>query len=270
MKPRKCTTYAVSVAAFLLPALAVAQPAPQPGATPDPWMQVQTASAIVGLGGQSGEGQLSLPNLGTNCVYPFTVSGFGAGLQVGISRASAAGPVKNLTRLEDFPGNYSATHGETTVIAGAAGTTMKNNANNVMVALASQTAGLNIGIAGQGMTIAMPLTPPSPQRVYVLEFGYNKDWLNKENKGKLDQMLAAWKCRYGTIEIVGHTDAVGKEDTNLKLSINRATAARDYILGAGVYADRIAPLAAGENNQQVATTQGVRLRANRVVVVTIK
>jgi OOP family OmpA-OmpF porin len=106
--------------------------------------------------------------------------------------------------------------------------------------------------------------------VYVLEFGYNKDWLNKANKAKLDEALSAWKCRFVNVEIVGHTDSVGKEDTNLQLSINRATAVRDYIIGAGVFPTRIAPLAAGENNQQVATGQGARLRANRVVVVTFQ
>jgi outer membrane protein OmpA-like peptidoglycan-associated protein len=220
---------------------------------PQPWVQMQTTSAMIGIGGGSGEGQFSLPNLGTNCVYPFRVSGFGAGLQVGISRASAAGPVSNLTRLEDFPGRYSG-----------------NNANNVTMTLSSQTQGLQIGFAGGGVTINMPVPPPTAPRVLVLEFGYNKDWLNKANKAQIDDFLATWRCRFGTIEIVGHTDAVGNEDANLQLSVNRATAVRDYIIGAGVFATRIAPLAAGENNQQVTTYQGVRLRANRVVVISIK
>ena len=256
-------TLALSLAA-VVPAMA------QSPAPPTPWAQLETTSAIVGIGGGSGEGQLSLPNLGTNCVYPFKVSGFGAGLQVGISRASAAGPVANLTRLEDFPGSYSATHGEATIVAGSGGTTMKNGANNVSMTLSSQTSGLNIGVAGAGVTISMPVPPPDAPRTLVLEFGYNKDWLNKANKAKLDELLATWKCRFSNIKIVGHTDAVGKEDANLQLSVNRATAVRDYIIGAGVYPTRIEPLAAGENNQQVATTQGVRLRANRVVVVTIE
>ena len=257
-----------SSAALLLSLAASAPVMAQSGN--QPWAQVETTSAIVGIGGQSGDGQLTLPNLGTNCVYPFKVSGFGAGIQVGISRASAAGPVANLTRLADFPGSYSAGHGEATVIAGGGGTSMKNNANNVSMTLSSQTAGLNIGVAAQGMTVAMPVAPETAPRVYVLEFGFNKDWLNKANKAKLDEMLASWKCQFGNIEIVGHTDAVGKEDANLKLSVNRATAVRDYILGAGVNPARVEPLAAGENNQQVPTYQGVRLRANRVVVVTIK
>jgi outer membrane protein OmpA-like peptidoglycan-associated protein len=256
--------------AALALSLAAAVPAGAQNAPTGPWVQMQTTSTMIGIGGQSGEGQLTLPNLGTNCVYPFTVSGFGVGIQVGISRVSAAGPVSNLSAVEQFQGSYAATQGEATVLAGGGGMTMKNNATGVGINLTSQTAGANIGIAGQGLTISMPVPPPSAPRVLVLEFGYNKDWLNKENKAKLDQLLAAWKCRYGTIEIVGHTDSVGKEDVNLQLSVNRSTAVRDYILGAGVYPSRIAPLAAGENNQQVPTTQGVRLRANRVVIVTIK
>jgi outer membrane protein OmpA-like peptidoglycan-associated protein len=259
-----------SVAAAFLLSLAAAVPAMAQSGVNEPWVQMETTSAMIGLGGQSGDGQLTLPTLGTNCVYPFKVSGFGAGIQVGVSKISAAGPVKSLTRLEDFSGNYSATQGEATVVGGGGGISMKNNANDVSINLASQTAGLNIGVAGQGMTVSMPVPPVTAPRVYVLEFGYNKDWLNKAHHAQLDDILAAWKCRFGTIEVVGHTDAVGKEDANLQLSIKRATAVRDYLLGAGVWPTRLPAIAAGENNQQVATYQGVRLRANRVVVVTIK
>lgn len=262
----KIFQYSAAAAAIAL-SLATVTPAPAQ-APPDGWAQIQLTSAMIGIGGQSGEGQLTLPMLGTNCIYPFKVSGFGAGIQVGISKVSAAGPVRGMTRLEDFPGSFSATHGEATILAGGAGTEMRNNASNVTINLSSQTAGLNIGVSGQGMTIQMPIPPINAPRQLVLEFGYNKDWLNKANKAQIDDFLATWKCRFATIKIVGHTDSVGKEDENLKLSINRSTAVRDYIIGSGLYASRIAPLAAGENNQQVTTYQGQRLRANRVVVIT--
>jgi hypothetical protein len=265
----KSSKYGVVTAAFVL-SLAATVPATAQNDAAGPWVQMETSSAMIGVGGQSGDGQLTLPNLGTNCAYPFKVSGFGAGIQVGVSKIAAAGPVQNLSRLEDFPGSYSATTGQATVVAGGGGISMKNNANAVSMNLTSQTTGLDLGASGQGMTVSMSVPPVDAPRVYVLEFGYNKDWLNLANKAKLDQVIAAWKCRFARIEIVGHTDAVGKEDANLKLSVTRATAVRDYILGAGVYPSRIDPLAAGENNQQVTTYQGQRLRANRVVVVTIK
>lgn len=263
MNPRKILS-STAIIALTIAMPAVAQNAAQP------WAQVQATSAMIGLGGASGEGQLTLPNLGSNCVYPFQVSGFGAGIQVGISRISAAGPVANLNRLEDFPGSYSATHGEATIIAGSGGTTMQNKTTGVAMSLTSQTTGLNIGVNAQGMTINMPVGPVNAPHSYVLEFGYNKDWLNKAHKAQLDQLLAAWKCRFGNIRIVGHTDAVGKEDENLQLATKRAEAVRDYLIGAGLYPSRIQPLTAGENNQQVRTQQEVRLRANRVVVVTIE
>src|SRR5271169_4278444 len=109
--------YASATAAFVL-SLATAVPVMAQSAVNEPWAQMETTSAMIGLGGQSGDGQLTMSNLGTNCVYPFKVSGFGAGIQVGVSKISAAGPVRNLTRLEDFSGNYSAATGEATIIAG--------------------------------------------------------------------------------------------------------------------------------------------------------
>lgn len=256
-------------AAVMILSLAGALPAMAQN-TPQPWAQITATSAMIGIGGGSGEGQLTLASLGTNCVYPFTVSGFGAGIQVGISRISAAGPVNNLTRLEDFSGSYGGTGGEATIIAGSGGTSMTNKQTGVTMNLSAQTTGLNIGVNAAGLTVNMPVPPMNAPRQLVLEFGFNKDWLNKANKARLDDFLATWKCHFGRIKIVGHTDAVGKEDANLTLSVNRATATRDYILGAGVWPGRIEPLAAGENNQQVTTYQEQRLRANRVVVVTIE
>ena len=265
MNPLKAT--APSMAAAIL-SLAVASPAIAQN-TPKPWAQIEMTSAMIGIGGQSGDGQLSLPNLGSNCVYPFTVSGFGAGVQVGISKIAAAGPVENLSRLEDFSGSYGASQGEVTLIGGSGGTSMKNNANNVSMQLTSQTSGLNIGISGQGMTVKLPVAPVNAPRVYVLEFGFNKDWLNKAHHAQLEQLLAAWKCRFGTVQIIGHADSVGKEDDNLQLSVRRATAVRDYLISAGLYATRIRPIATGEAAQPIPAEAG-RLRANRVVVVTIQ
>jgi hypothetical protein len=119
---------------------------------------------MVGIGGQGGDGQLFLPNLGTNCVYSFNISGFGGGLQVGVSRISASGPVENLTKVEDFPGAYSATQGEATLVAGRGSMSLRNKANNVVLNLASQTTGIALGVSGQGLTIDMPEPPVNAPR----------------------------------------------------------------------------------------------------------
>ena len=245
-------------------------PAPSNAQTNDgPWAQIETTSFMVGIGGQGGDGQLFLPNLGTNCVYPFNISGFGAGIQVGVSRISASGPVKNLTKVEDFRGTYRSAQGEATLVVGRGGMSLKNNANNVSLDLASQTTGIALGTSAQGLTIDMPEPPGNAPRVYVLEFGFNKDFVNADSRKALNELMDAWKCRYVNIDVAGHTDTVGKISDNLNLSELRAQAVRNYLVRAGVVPTRITTHVAGESDLQVPTANNVRLRSNRVAIVTI-
>jgi outer membrane protein OmpA-like peptidoglycan-associated protein len=235
-----------------------------------PWVQIESTSVQLGIGSQSGDGVLNLPNLGTNCSYPFKVSGFGAGIQVGISKISASGGVANMTRISDLSGDYTAAQGEATILAGAGGSSMKNRNNNVMIELKSNTQGLNLGFGGQGLTIRMVEPPINAPKAYVLEYGFNKDWVGAEGRAVLDQVARAWKCRYANIWLFGHSDTTGKEDKNLDLSEKRAASARDYLIGTGIVPTRVNVVAKGENSPLVATAQGVRLRSNRAVVVVIQ
>ena len=221
---------------------------------------------MAGVGGQSGDGQLHLPNLGTNCDYPFKVSGFGAGIKVGVSKISASGPINNLTKLEDFPGSYTASEGEVTLIGGRGSGTLKNNVDNVSLDLAAKTAGIGIGISGQGLTIDMPIPLENAPRVYVLQFGFQKNWVNVDSRKTLNDLLDAWKCRFVNITVTGHADT--KEADELDLSQLRADAVRNYLVGVGVVPSRVT--AKIGTDLQVLTGEGYRLRDNRVVVVTIQ
>lgn len=49
------------------------------------------------------------------------------------------------------------------------------------------------------------------------------------------------------IEIIGHTDDVGDDAYDLKLSERRAESVRDYLVGAGVDASKMVPVGAGES-----------------------
>ena len=164
---------------------------------------------------------------------------------------------------------YSSTQGEATLVAGRGSMSLKNNANNVSLDLASQTTGIALGISGQGLTIDMPEPPVNAPRVYVLEFGFNKDFVNADSRKALNELMEAWKCQYANIEVAGHTDTVGKESDNLNLSELRAQAVRNYLVGGGVVPTRIATHVAGESDLQVPTANSVRLRSNRVAIVTI-
>jgi outer membrane protein OmpA-like peptidoglycan-associated protein len=251
--------------------LAIAGGAPAIAQTQNlPWVQMETMSVNAGIGGQSGDGLLHLPNLGTNCSYPFTVSGFGAGIQVGISKVSASGPVANMTRVSDLSGDYGTTEGEVTLLAGAGGSTMKNRNNNVAMSLKSETQGIGLGFGAKGMAIRVADQPVNLPRAYVVDFGFNKNWVSKESRATLDKLVSEWKCRYANIWLFGHTDSVGKEDTNLELSGKRSESVRDYLVGAGIVPTRVFTQAKGEDPQLARTADSVRLRTNRAVVIVVQ
>src|SRR5258708_9141037 len=105
--------------------LAIAGGAPAIAQTQNlPWVQMETMSVNAGIGGQSGDGLLHLPNLATNCSYPFTVSGFVAGIHVGISKVSASGPVAHMTRVSHLSGDYGTPARERPLLAWSVGNTM--------------------------------------------------------------------------------------------------------------------------------------------------
>lgn len=235
-----------------------------------PYVEMDATAVSAGIGGSSGEGVLRLPNLGTNCEYPFRVAGFGAGVQVGLTKVSASGAVQNMTRVSDLAGDYSAAQGDVTVLAGGGVMTMKNRRNNVAIDLKSNTQGLSIGFGGQGMSIQLSEPPVNAPRTYVLTFGFNKTWVNAESRATLDQLVRAWKCHYANIWLFGHTDTVGREDSNVDLSAQRATAVRDYLVGAGVFPARVGTIAKGDSSPLVATANQVRLRSNRAVVILVQ
>lgn len=260
----------VPVGAFLLVALIGGGHKAAAQAPTGPWVEMESVSVNVGLGGQAGDGVLRLPNLGTNCAYAFKVDGFGAGIHVGLSKVSASGPVANMTRVGDLNGDYGATEGQAAVLVGGGGMSMKNRANNIVMNLKAETTGLDLGFGAKGMSIRLLDPPANPPRAYVVTFGFNKTWVNQESRAVLDQVLSGWKCRYANIWLFGHTDSVGKEDSNLQLANKRADSVRDYLVGAGIVPTRVFTQPKAEDTQLVRTANNVRLRTNRAVVIVVQ
>jgi outer membrane protein OmpA-like peptidoglycan-associated protein len=60
----------------------------------------------------------------------------------------------------------------------------------------------------------------------------------RERLSRLSGVLLAYPGPY-TMEFEGHTDSTGSDDLNNRLSDARATAVRDYIVGAGIQGDRV-------------------------------
>ena len=102
-----------------------------------------------------------------------------------------------------------------------------------------------------------PPPPPAPaepevgSKIISLEganFGFNKATLKPEGMAKLDQAAAVMAEHADlAVGVEGHTDSVGSDAYNQKLSERRAQAAVDYLVSKGVDASRLQPTGYGES-----------------------
>ena len=114
---------------------------------PDATLQLNQGSVAAGIGFSWGGGTLTYRGKR----YPVSVDGLTVG-SVGISRATAAGSVYNLKKLEDFNGTYTAVGAGATVAGGGSIATMRNQ-NGVRVTLRSTSRGLKFTLGASGVTM---------------------------------------------------------------------------------------------------------------------
>lgn len=89
-----------------------------------------------------------------------------------------------------------------------------------------------------------------PDIYFVLNsimFGFDSHALNEAAKKEADRIAEAMLSNPEIkLELTGHTDEVGTEEYNLRLSERRARSVADYLIGKGITRDRIRVLGAGE------------------------
>ncbi|MFN8545642.1 MAG: OmpA family protein [Candidatus Binatia bacterium] len=96
-----------------------------------------------------------------------------------------------------------------------------------------------------------PPPPPAPRKIAELKgpnFDFNKATLKPSGKAIVDTAAKAMKDDPKlAVSVEGHTDAIGSEAYNLKLSERRAAAVRDHLVAHGIAASRIATKGFGKS-----------------------
>lgn len=146
----------------------------------------------------------------------------------------------------------------------------------VLVAACDSTgdnAGLNgANGAGSNKVAAKPGTQEDlvvnvGDRVF---FGFDKTDLSAEARATLDRQVV-WLKKYATVKVTleGHADERGTREYNLALGERRAVAAKNYLVAAGVSADRVKTVSYGKERPAVLGSNEAAWAQNRRAVTVV-
>lgn len=114
---------------------------------------------------------------------------------------------------------------------------------------------------------SIPARPAS----FLLYFITGTDQLTEESRGELDRMLKELRRRPAPdILVIGHTDRVGSEPDNDRLSLQRAERVRASLVAQGIAPERIQASGRGEREPIVPTADGVDEPKNRRVEINVR
>lgn len=117
---------------------------------------------------------------------------------------------------------------------------------------------------------ALAALPEQPVH-FILYFLKNSNQLTDTSKKLLEKVLQTiYERQSQEITVFGHTDTVGNQQYNMRLSTERAEATRQLLIDLGINPDYISATSHGENNPLIKTADNTFEQRNRRVEVVIK
>ena len=140
---------------------------------------------------------------------------------------------------------------------------------------ASGTFDLSKIAAGQELTLEIPLTPATVGEAITLNklyFDVSKYEILPASYNELDRLVDFMKSSAGMeVRVEGHTDNLGDFDENVKLSLNRANAVKQYLVSKGISPERIETKGIGPTRPiSKGTSETERRRNRRVELMVLK
>jgi outer membrane protein OmpA-like peptidoglycan-associated protein len=117
--------------------------------------------------------------------------------------------------------------------------------------------------------IAPPPSAPEPMtatipRQFIVFFGFNKYNLTSEAMRVISEaVIAAKDTGSATVLITGHTDTVGSNTYNMRLSMRRSNTVKSEMVRQGIPSSAISASGKGETELLVQTADGVKEPQNR-------
>jgi outer membrane protein OmpA-like peptidoglycan-associated protein len=112
---------------------------------------------------------------------------------------------------------------------------------------------------------------PMPPVSFTLYFISGKDEITTQSKGQLDSMFGELKRRPAPeVSVIGHTDRVGSDADNDRLSLRRAERVREDLVRMGVSPEVIGVAGRGEREPLVPTADNVDEPRNRRVEINVR
>jgi len=140
---------------------------------------------------------------------------------------------------------------------------------------ASGTFDLSKIAAGQELTLEIPLVPAAVGEAITLNklyFDVSKYEILPASYNELDRLVDFMKGSSGMeVRVEGHTDNLGDFDENVKLSLDRANAVKQYLVSKGIVPERIETKGFGPTRPITkGTSETERRRNRRVELVVLK
>lgn len=178
----------------------------------------------------------------------------GAGLQYAFGPSLLLRGEAEHYRVNDAVGN----HGGVNVVSlslvfpfGRAPTVAPRVSSAPVYVPAPAPAPVIVAAAPPPSPVVVPAAPPPPRRVsFAAEslFGFDKSTIKPEGRLALDQFASETRAtRFDVIMVEGHTDRLGSEAYNQKLSAQRAESVKAYLVASGgIEASKINAAGKGE------------------------